>query len=252
MLLVLYSLYVWTVWSILLAVLTPPIALLMMVVPKRHKLPMAQFFVHACFGLVGIKVVGRNVEQVDWTKDQIIMGNHESLLDHFALALLVRRHVIGVEKQESHKLPFYGPLAKAWGNIPIDRKDPLKAREAIAIAVERLKSGDAIVILPEGTRARDGKLAPFKKGGFHMAIDAGADIQTFTINGAYELSPGAAWRVRPGTIEIVFGEAIPTAGYSKDDIDALSARVRAAIVANMVNAERRVPELPAPTTPSLT
>lgn len=246
MLLVLYSAYVWIVWTLCLVVLAPPIALLMMIVPKHRKLPLAQFFVGTALGLVGIKAVGKNLDQVDWDKPQIYMSNHESLLDHFALCLLVRRHIVGVEKKESHSLPFYGAMARAWGNIPVDRKDPEQAREAIAIAVERIKQGDSIIILPEGTRARDGMLAPFKKGGFHMAVDSGADILPFTINGAYELSPGAAWRVRPGTIEIVFGESIPTAGYGKGDVDALSARVRQAIIANMRDAERRVPELAAP------
>ena len=90
----------------------------------------------------------------------------------------------------------------------------------------------SIGIMPEGTRTKDGSVGPFKKGGFHMAIDAQADILPFTINGGFERFQTGDWRVNPGTIEVVWGEPIATKGLTKADVDMLLAKTRAAVLAN--------------------
>ncbi|MNL62013.1 hypothetical protein D3C87_1859940 [compost metagenome] len=68
-----------------------------------------------------------------------------------------------------------------------------------------------------------------------MALGAGADIVPFTFNGAYQLLRNGDWRLRPGEIELVFGEAIATEGYTRDTLDELVAKVREAVCANFKN-----------------
>lgn len=233
MLKTLVSIYIFTAWALWLFLTGPLLALALITLPRRTTFYLAQAWVGAAFAMAGIKVRASGMERVDWNKAQVFMANHESLLDHLGLLLILPGRIVGVEKSENFKVPIYGALARAWGNIPIVRNDPVKAREAIQVAVETLQAGVSILVMPEGTRTRTGEMNPFKKGGFHLAKDAASAIVPFTINGAYELNPGDDWRVQPGTMEFVFGDAISTDGYAKDHLDPLVERVRGVIVGNM-------------------
>jgi 1-acyl-sn-glycerol-3-phosphate acyltransferase len=103
--------------------------------------------------------------------------------------------------------------------IFIDRQNAVAARRTIEEAARRIKSGQSVVIFPEGTRTRDGRLRPFKKGGFHLAIDSGADIVPMAIHGSRALMPRGATLIRPGDVRLEIGEPIPTAGLGAGDRD---------------------------------
>jgi 1-acyl-sn-glycerol-3-phosphate acyltransferase len=229
----LFSIYVWIVWLLHLFVLGPIALLFVAIDPRGLGFKLVKFGSWSALRLAGIKVVARGREQVDWARPQVFMGNHLNLLDPFAACIVVPRHFVGVEKAENLKIPVYGWLSRAWGNIAIQREDRAHAHAGIATATERIKGGDSVFILPEGTRSKDGQLGPFKKGGFHMALDARADIVPFTFIGSFQILRNGDWKVYPGTIEIVFGQAIPTEGYTKETLDELVTRVRAAIAANL-------------------
>lgn len=227
----LFSLYAWFVWVMHL-VFAVPVLLVALALGPKPGLRVVQAMARSAFFCCGIRIKVIGAERVDWSRSHVFMGNHQNLLDPFALVVSIPHHMVGIEKRENQRLPLYGAASKAWGNIPIDRADPEAARETIAEATERLKHGKSIVILPEGTRSKDGRIGPFKKGGFHMALGAGADIVPFTFNGAYQLMRNGDWRLRPGEIEVVFGEAIATEGYDRERLDELVAAVREAICAN--------------------
>ncbi|MDB5098651.1 MAG: (acyl)-sn-glycerol-3-phosphate acyltransferase [Cyanobacteria bacterium RYN_339] len=229
----LFSIYVWVVWLLHLFVLGPIALLFVAIDPRGAGFKLVKWGSWSALRLAGIRVVARGLERVDWAKPQVFMGNHLNLLDPFALCIVVPQHLAGVEKAENLKIPVYGWLSRAWGNIAIQREDKANAHAGIASATDRLKSGASILILPEGTRSKDGAMGPFKKGGFHMALDAGADILPFAFNGSFEILRNGDWKVYPGTIEIVFGESVPTAGYTKESLGELVETVRGAIAANL-------------------
>ena len=87
------------------------------------------------------------------------------------------------------------------------------------------------------TRTLTGEMGPFKKGGFHLAINTGAEILPFTISGCYERFTPGDWRITPGTVTLEWGEAIPTEGYSKETMEALMDRVKTAIGARFQGLE---------------
>src|SRR6478736_5063470 len=90
--------------------------------------------------------------------------------------------------------------------IFIDRQNPVAARRSIDEAARRIKAGQSVVIFPEGTRTRDGRLGSFKKGGFHLAIDSGADIVPMAIQGSRELMPPGSPLIRSGQVRLQIGE----------------------------------------------
>ncbi|HEY0713864.1 MAG TPA: lysophospholipid acyltransferase family protein, partial [Polyangia bacterium] len=102
---------------------------------------------------------------------------------------------------------------------------------------ERIREGHNVLIFPEGTRSRDGRLAPFKKGGFHLAIDAGAPIVPVAIRGSRTPMPPGSLLLAPGNVEIVVGDPIPTEGLSEHDRHHLLERVRAVIASELPDTE---------------
>lgn len=232
----LFSLYAWTVW-VLVLLLGGPVAVIATLISAPLGFRVVRFGSRLALGLTGIRVNVIGLERVDWSRPLVLMGNHTSYLDPFFLVLAVPHHVVGIEKKENLKVPVYGQLASAWGNLPIDRDNPQAARATIAEAEAKLTSGTSIVIFPEGTRSESGDLGPFKKGGFHLAINAGADIVPMTFSGAYERLRPRGWRVEPGPVTVEFGCPIATAGYDKATLEPLMARVRSAIATPFLGLE---------------
>src|SRR5262249_26486768 len=113
--------------------------------------------------------------------------------------------------------------------IFIDRQNAASARRTIDHAADRIRQGCSVVIFPEGTRSRDGRLGPFKKGGFHLAINSGADVVPVAIRGTREVMPRGSLLIRPGVVDIEIGEPISTAGLAPGDRQALLEKVQTRI-----------------------
>ena len=178
---------------------------------------------------IRFKITGR--EHLDPNRAYLYMGNHVNLFDSLFILLGIPQQIVGVEKDTHFSWPVYGALIRSFGNIPVSQANTEKARESIRKAVETFRRGVSVVILPEGTRTRSGRTGEFKKGGFHLAIDAGATIVPFTILGAYEINATPGWKIKPGAVELIFHAPIPATDYDKDRLEALRDRVRATIVA---------------------
>ncbi len=130
------------------------------------------------------------------------------------------------------KIPIFGRGMRSCGYISIDRGNQASSFASIAQAARALSRGTSILIFPEGTRSQDGKLRPFKKGGFVLAVDAGAPIVPIIIRGAFSLLPKGRLRVNaPAHIQIHIFAPIATTSYSRATKDLLIARVRERMLA---------------------
>ena len=178
----------------------------------------------------GVPVETRGLEDVELERPQVFASNHQSWYDVLSIASVLPKRFRFVAKKELERAPFFGPAWKAAGHISIDRRDTQAAIASLDEAGRRIKEdASSIVIFPEGTRSATGELLPFKKGGIMLALRAGVDIVPVYVQGSREVLPKGGWRVTPGRIIGRFGPAIPTAGYSEGDREALVQRVRAAI-----------------------
>ena len=180
--------------------------------------------------------------QLDRTQPYVFMANHLSTVDIWALFVALPVKIRFIAKKQLGRIPIFGWAMAAGRFIFIDRQNPLAARRSIQQAAERIRGGSSVAIFPEGTRSRDGHLGPFKKGGFHLAIQAGVPIVPVGIRGAHEVMPRGSLILRRGPVTLEIGEPIATASLSIADRDALLERVRSEVARLSGQAKR--PETP--------
>ena len=183
-------------------------------------------------GRVALSV--RGLENLEPNQQYVFMVNHQSNIDiPVLIQSLVRFQLRWIAKKELLRVPFFGWAMWATKHITVDRSDPLDARKSLQRAKERLDAGISIVVFPEGTRSRDGRLLPFKKGGFLLAVDTRTKIVPVTIIGSASLLPAGAWKLRPGTIEVYVDSPIETDGYRVGKLRPLTDQVRRIIAARL-------------------
>jgi len=169
----------------------------------------------------------KGLEQLDLSKSYLFMSNHRSLYDIPILFTVLKGRLRMVTKKELFDVPIWGPALKVSEFICIDRKDRYKAVQSLKEAARLMQSGINVWIAPEGTRSKDGTLLPFKKGGFMLALETGAQIVPVAINGAAGVIPPKSFRLSLGQrVEVEFGQPIDASAYSIEERDALMARVR--------------------------
>jgi 1-acyl-sn-glycerol-3-phosphate acyltransferase len=185
----------------------------------------------------GVVLRVKGSEHIDSRQQYVFMVNHQSNLDIPVLVQsLVSFQLRWIAKRELLWIPFFGWAMWASRHITIDRADPLDAIRSLKRARERIAAGISIVVFPEGTRSRDGKLLRFKKGGFLLAAQSSRPIVPVTINGSRQVLPAGAWRLKRGTIDVIIGEPIAVDGFGPGTLRHLSNQVRQAIEKNLLSA----------------
>lgn len=175
----------------------------------------------------GVRVRVEGLENVDPSTPQVLVGNHQSWYDVFAVSSSVGKTFHFVAKKELERVPIFGAAWKIAGHISIDRSDRGAAIASLDQAGRQLRrEGSAVVIFAEGTRSADDGLLPFKKGAFMLALHARVPVVPFALAGSRRVLPKNGWRVRPGPIILRFGQPIPTDSYNPEDRDELMQRVR--------------------------
>ncbi len=155
------------------------------------------------------------------------MVNHQSNADVAVMLSRLPVDVRFVAKSQLKKVPFLGRYMAATGMVFVDRANPAQAYESLERAASQLGPGDCILVFPEGTRSRDGRMLPLKRGGFKLALLADALIVPVAIMGTRDIWTPGDWRLRPGTVRFRVAESIDSTRYGTDDgaIDRLRADV---------------------------
>jgi 1-acyl-sn-glycerol-3-phosphate acyltransferase len=179
--------------------------------------------------LTGIRFRVEGSEHLPLDRAAVYCANHQSNVDPPVLfeALHPRMHIL--YKHEIDQIPVLARAFRLGGFIPIDRRNREAAMRSIEAGAASIRSGNSFLIFPEGTRSRTDELLPFKKGGFVMAIRAGAPIVPIAIQGGRAAMRRGSWIIRPATVRIRVGAPVETAGRSLGDRDKLILQVRQAI-----------------------
>jgi len=171
---------------------------------------------------IRVRIVG--VGNVAPGAQYVVMMNHVNFFDPLVFYSRFPGLARGIEEESHFRWPFYGWMLRRVGMIPISRKDPERARDSLAraAALVRKRPGYSIIILPEGTRTRDGNLGPFKRGGFHLALETGLDILPIVQTGAYRINRKGSLLIRPGKVDLAVLPPIHVAGHARDAVGELA------------------------------
>lgn len=176
------------------------------------------------------EVIDRRGLKIEPGRRYIVMSNHRSHYDIPLMTLAIPGSVRMLTKKEFFKVPLWGRGLEAGEFISIDRSDIEQAKKDLAAAREKMESGVVLWISPEGTRSRTGRLCPFKKGGFIMAIESGATIVPVGIRGTEKvLKPKTTDFYLNKKVTIEIGDPVEASAYTLERKDALIEEVRAAI-----------------------
>ncbi len=207
-----------------------PIAIIFSFLDPTHTIPVgcSKIWAWLILKTSGVKLVVEGKENI--TRGPVIyMTNHASHFDVAALLYLLPWNVRFVAKKELASVPVFGWAMVLMGHVIIDRSNREKAIISLDKAAEKIRKGTSVAYFPEGTRSPDGKIQPFKKGGFMLALKAGVPIVPVSIYNSFNILPKTTWKIRAGTIYIKFHPQVDTSAYNEEERDALIEKVHSII-----------------------
>jgi 1-acyl-sn-glycerol-3-phosphate acyltransferase len=177
--------------------------------------------------ILGIDLVFENPSNVESREARVNVSNHQSALDMILGAALSPEGITVVAKKEIIYVPFFNVGWWAMDFIRIDRGNSKKAIESLFQVARKITSEKRTVwILPEGTRSPPGEVRAFKKGAFHLAIQAQVPIYPSVFYGTGELLSKSDLIPKRGVIRVRYLPPVETKGMTAKDVDTLVANVQ--------------------------
>jgi putative phosphoserine phosphatase/1-acylglycerol-3-phosphate O-acyltransferase len=178
--------------------------------------------------VAGLKLIIEGEEHLWTQRPAVFLFNHQSAMDILITTRLLQKDFTGIAKKEIKRQPLMGPAMMAAGVVFIDREDKNNPRDTLQPALEALEGGRSVLIAPEGTRSRDESLGEFKKGAFHLAMQAGVPIVPIVIHNAVDALPNKSMIVRPAEVKVTVLEPISTEGWTLRSVVRAAGDVRKA------------------------
>jgi putative phosphoserine phosphatase/1-acylglycerol-3-phosphate O-acyltransferase len=184
-------------------------------------------FADVSSALIGLNLVVRGEYFLWESRPAVFVFNHQSKVDVVIMAKLLRRDIAGVGKKEIKDMPLIGKTLELAGTIFIDRENSHSAIEAMKPLVDAMRhQGKSVAIAPEGTRSITPKLAPFKKGPFHLAMQAGVPVVPVVIHNAGDVAPKGDFVFRQATVEVDVLPPVDTSNWRRETVEQHVAEVR--------------------------
>lgn len=232
-----WRLYVWVIWLPIAIVLTALTAISCIIIaylgcnPKVTGFPPKVWSKLMCW--IGfIRVTFKGQEHLVKGHSYVIAANHQSAFDIWAIYGWLPVTFSWVMKMELRNIPLVGFACERVGHIFIDRSNPVKAKESLMNAESKLRNGHCVVIFPEGTRTKTGKVGKFKRGAFSISTELDLPILPVTIQNSFQCIAMNGKSINPGHIIVTVHKPIMSNGTSEQDMKELASQTREAIVAD--------------------
>jgi 1-acyl-sn-glycerol-3-phosphate acyltransferase len=225
--LVLRSLFLWIACGSFFFVVCSLLILLgILIDPRKNDRPQ-RWLCRNLLRLAGAEFEVRRSPGFDPQRTSFFIINHVNLFDPFVLYSAIPQFVRGWELESHFKIPVYGWMMKRFGNVPVpDLSNPSDLKRMWKLTQAALDDGVSLVVFPEGSRTRNGRVGPFKDGVFRVAQQLGFPIVPVSIVGSFEFNRKDSWMLRPSRIVVHLHDTIEIADLGKDDLAALRERVR--------------------------
>ncbi|MFK8053501.1 MAG: HAD-IB family hydrolase [Woeseiaceae bacterium] len=199
-------------------------------------------FSETAAALIGLDLDISGEENVWKQRPAVFVFNHQSKADVVIILQLLRKDLAGVGKQEIRNMPIIGQVMQLGGTVLIDRKNARSAINAMQPLVDVMQDeGKSVVMAPEGTRTITPKLNPFKKGAFHLAIEAGVPMIPIVIHNSIDVAPKGDFVFRPATVKVDVLDPVDTSRWKKTTIDDHVAEVRQLFLETLGQADELKP-----------
>ena len=177
-------------------------------------------FADTASALIGLDLTVKGEEHLWSHRPAVFVFNHQSKADVVIAARLLRRDLAGIGKKEIKKMPIIGKVLEWGGVVYIDRDNAAGAIEAMTPLVDAMRNdGKSVVLAPEGTRTVSPRLAAFKKGAFHLAMQAGVPMVPIVIRNAGDVAPKGDFVFRAASVDVEVLPPVDTSEWSKATID---------------------------------
>jgi len=184
-------------------------------------------FADTASALIGLNLKVKGEQHLWSHRPAVFIFNHQSNVDLVIIARLLRRDISGVGKRELRDMPVIGRLLETAGVVLIDRRNTASAIASMTPLVDAMRvEGKSVCLSPEGTRAATPTLAAFKKGAFHLAMQADVPIVPIVIQNSGDVQPKGDMLYHPGTVEVEVLPPVDTSKWSVETIDEHIAEVR--------------------------
>jgi len=205
---ILYSIYAWIVGGLLFIFNMTMVIILKPFFKVEKIFNFIRFSFKLMLNLILLRAKVIYEETIDKNKTYIFMPNHVSLLDAVFATAYAPVFYNAIEAKSHFSWILYGKGIKILGQIPIDRKNLNSSLQSFELAKEKIQNGRSIIVFPEGTRSRNGKIGKFKSMPFKFAKESNADIVPVAFVGNEKLVPEDSLVIAPTKIKIVFGKQI--------------------------------------------
>ncbi len=176
-------------------------------------------FADLCSAMVGMDMNVKGEHNAWRQRPAVFIFNHQSHADLMVIARLVRRDLAAVGKREIGDMPILGKVLGTAGAVFIDRENTASAIEAMQPLVDAIRrEGKSVMLAPEGTRSDSGQLLAFKKGAFHLAMQAGVPVVPVVIHNAWAIQPKGESTFRPGTVDVEVLPPVDTGDWTREDM----------------------------------
>ena len=190
-----------------------------------------RFMLFSSCRLAGVRFRTVGLENIHKERACIFMSNHVSNIDPPVTIPLIPRRSSVMIKKELFRVPILGKAMRMGSMVPVDRGNRDAGIDSVRAATQVVQQGLNMIIYVEGKRSFDGRLLPFKKGPFFLAMAAGAPVIPVSIYGSEKILGKGSLRMHPGTAEVVFHPPIDPAGFATRE--ELMQAVRAAIASGL-------------------
>ena len=191
--------------------------------------------------LVGIRAKTIGLEKLDPTRTYVYMSNHVSNIDPPVTVPLLPKRTSVLIKKELFKIPILAKAMRMGSMVPVDRGNRDAGIEAVRAATAVVQQGINMTIYVEGHRSRDGRLLPFKKGPFYLAMECNVPVVPVTISGTHHIMPKGRFAIKPGEVRVIFHEPIEPKDFGTREN--LMEKVRRAIDSGLPPELRESPAL---------